>query len=73
MENQQIQTFKVGGMSCQHCVKAITSAIQALDGTAQVTVDLAAGQVQVSSALAQAELLRVLDAEGYPAQPLAGS
>ncbi|MBF7731688.1 heavy-metal-associated domain-containing protein [Pseudomonas sp. N040] len=65
-------TFKVEGMSCQHCVRAITGAIQALDGAAQVTVDLTAGQVEVGSTLDQGELLRLLDEQGYPAQPLAG-
>ncbi|WP_229732262.1 heavy-metal-associated domain-containing protein [Pseudomonas sp. N040] len=72
MGNKQILTFKVEGMSCQHCVRAITGAIQALDGAAQVTVDLTAGQVEVGSTLDQGELLRLLDEQGYPAQPLAG-
>ena len=35
--------FKVENMSCQHCVSAITRALQALDPAAQVCVDLARG------------------------------
>lgn len=38
-----MQQFKVSGMSCGHCVRAITQAIQALEQTARVEVDLAGG------------------------------
>jgi copper chaperone len=33
-------TFEVDGMSCEHCVKAITKAIGELPGTGGVIVDL---------------------------------
>jgi copper chaperone len=33
-------TFDVDGMSCDHCVKAITKAIGELPGTGDVAVDL---------------------------------
>ena len=39
--------FKVEGMSCQHCVSAVTNAIRERDAGAQVQVDLAAGKVVV--------------------------
>ena len=35
--------LKVDGMTCGHCAKAVTGAIQALDSEARVQVDLAAG------------------------------
>ncbi|WP_147819089.1 heavy-metal-associated domain-containing protein [Salidesulfovibrio onnuriiensis] len=34
---------KVNGMSCQHCVKSVTDALDALDGVINVSVDLASG------------------------------
>ena len=37
-----MQVFNVQGMSCGHCVKAITQALQAKDPAASVRVDLAA-------------------------------
>ncbi|MFP3154328.1 copper chaperone CopZ [Lachnospiraceae bacterium ZAX-1] len=40
--------LKVDGMSCEHCVKAITKAVGALSGVDQVTVDLDAKTVAVS-------------------------
>ena len=39
--------FKVDGMSCGHCVNAITKTIGALPGVANVAVDLATKSVVV--------------------------
>lgn len=41
--------FQVEGMSCQHCVAAVTKAVQALDPDARVQVELQSGRVQVES------------------------
>lgn len=40
-----MRTIKVKGMSCQHCVKAVTKALSELEGVADVKVDLMAGEV----------------------------
>ncbi len=40
--------IKVEGMSCQHCVKAVTGALQALPGVAEAKVDLEAGTAAVT-------------------------
>ncbi len=40
--------LKVEGMSCAHCVKAVTSAVSALPGVSGVTVDLGAKTVTVA-------------------------
>ena len=39
------KTLKVEGMSCEHCVKAVTRAVSDLPGTARVKADLKAGTV----------------------------
>ncbi|MDR1131227.1 MAG: copper ion binding protein [Oscillospiraceae bacterium] len=39
--------LSVDGMSCDHCVKAITKAVAALPGVADVAVDLKAKTVTV--------------------------
>jgi copper chaperone len=67
-----MHVFKVEGMSCQHCVAAITRAILAQDSAAQVQVDVSAGLVRISSTLQQAELLRLLVDQGYPALAVQG-
>lgn len=63
--------FEVKDMSCGHCVKAITQAVQALDRDAQVRVDLAAQRVEVDSARSDAGAVRAAIAgAGYTPQPV---
>ena len=40
-------TLNVEGMSCGHCVQAVTNAVSALPGIGSVAVDLSAGTVTV--------------------------
>jgi copper ion binding protein len=42
-------TYTVTGMTCAHCVKAVTSEISELPGVDDVQVDLASGAVTVTS------------------------
>ncbi|WP_312935837.1 heavy-metal-associated domain-containing protein [Pseudomonas sp.] len=63
-----MQVFNVQGMTCGHCVKAVTAAVQAQDPTAEVKVDLAARQVSVKSPLAAQQILESIREEGYPAE-----
>lgn len=42
-------TFQVQGMSCGHCVNSVQSEVSAIDGVTAVDVDLASGQVTVTS------------------------
>ncbi|MCP1516228.1 copper chaperone [Pseudomonas migulae] len=60
-----MQVFNVQGMSCGHCVKAITQALQAKDPAASVQVDLAAKEVGVESALTADQVIAVISEEGY--------
>lgn len=60
-----MQVFKVQGMSCGHCVRAITQAVQARDRAAEVQVDLAVGEVRVASRLPVDELIEAIAEEGY--------
>ena len=60
-----MQVFNVQGMSCGHCVKAITNAVQAKDPAASVRVDLATKEVGVESALSAEQVIEVISEEGY--------
>ena len=40
-------SYKVTGMSCEHCVNAVTSELRRLDGVSAVTVDLVPDGVSV--------------------------
>lgn len=59
------ETFQVQGMSCGHCVKAVTQAIEALDASAQVHIDLPSGRVEVQSQYSRDVLKRAIAEEGY--------
>lgn len=41
-------TVTVQGMTCDHCVRAVTDAVAKLDGVDDVAVDLDTGRVEVS-------------------------
>jgi len=60
-----MQVFNVQGMSCGHCVKAITQALQAMDPAASVRVDLAAKEVGVESTLTNDQVIAAISEEGY--------
>ena len=58
--------FSVPDMTCGHCVKAITSAIAAIDPQAVVQVDLVAHHVRVDKAVVnEAALAEALRDAGY--------
>jgi copper chaperone len=41
-----METIKIKGMSCQHCVMAVTKALDAIEGIENVTVDLEGGEAR---------------------------
>ncbi|PHK93758.1 heavy metal transport/detoxification protein [Pseudoroseomonas rhizosphaerae] len=61
-------TLTVRGMSCGHCVRAVTEAIRAEDPAAEVAVDLAAGTVRAATALPRARVAALVAEEGYAVQ-----
>ena len=64
-----MQKFQVKGMSCGHCVRAVTQAVQALDAGAEVQVDLPKGEVRVLSELPAERLMAAIREEGYEVVP----
>jgi copper chaperone len=42
-------TYTVSGMTCGHCVSSVTEEVTQIDGVLDVQVDLASGQVTVTS------------------------
>ncbi len=59
------QIFKVEGMSCQHCAKAVTKAVKQMDAEAQVQVDLDKKQVVVESKRPREAIAQAIAEEGY--------
>jgi copper chaperone len=64
-------TFRVEDMTCGHCARTITQAIEAVDGEAKVTVDLTQHLVVVEGTQANAGTLRTAIAKaGYTPVPV---
>lgn len=63
------QTFAMTGLTCGHCVAAVSSEVAALPGVTAVTVSLAAGgvstlHVAADSALSPSQVAGALDEAG---------
>lgn len=63
-------TYQVPDMHCQHCVNAITSAIQKDMPQARVNVDLDTNLVVVSDAPAADQVAAAIEKAGYTARQL---
>lgn len=62
------QSFKVAGMSCGHCVRAVTEAVHEVDQAALVQVDLPTGTVTVQSSAEPTALSAAITSAGYEVQ-----
>ena len=63
-----MQVFNVEGMTCGHCVRAVTQAVQTKDPAASVNVNLAAKEVGVESRLSAEQVIELITEEGYSAK-----
>lgn len=63
-----MQVLSVEGMTCGHCVRAVTQAVQSQDPAASVKVDLAAKEVGVDSRLSAEQVIAAITEEGYSAK-----
>ncbi len=64
-------TLKVGGMSCGHCVMAVTQALKGVEGVADAKVDLQAGKAVVEydeSRATKQDLVGAVEEVGYSAE-----
>lgn len=56
----------VEGMTCGHCVRTITTAIQKLDNSALVDIDLSTGEVGIrSNSIGTTAATQAIQDEGY--------
>jgi copper chaperone len=62
------QTYRVTGMTCQHCTIAVTDEVTKLAGVETVDVDLDAKLVRVSGAeIDRGAVVAAIDEAGYDA------
>lgn len=60
------KTYVVEGMTCEHCVKAVTEEVSAIPGTPDVQVDLASGRVAVTGEhFSDADVQAAVEEAGY--------
>lgn len=61
------QSYTVTGMTCEHCVKAVTEEVRAIDGVTDVQVDLDTGGLTINSTapVEDAAVAAAVDEAGY--------
>jgi len=59
--------FNVEGMSCNHCVMAVTNAVKRVEGVADVSVDLEKGTAKVVCAddTVDGDIVEAIEEEGF--------
>jgi len=66
MSDGEQRTYNVTGMSCEHCVAAVSASVGELAGVSGVDVDLANGNVVVRGSDVDGEAVRAaIEAAGY--------
>jgi copper chaperone len=60
--------FQVPAVSCGHCVKAVTEAVQSVDDEAKVQVDLTQHRVTVETSQERQAIVDALAEAGYPVE-----
>lgn len=61
------KTIRISGMSCGHCVAAVTRALEGLSGVSKVSVSLEENRAEIecSEAVLDEEIKSVIEEEGY--------
>lgn len=62
--------LKVTGMSCNHCVMAVTEALRAVPNVKDASVDLNRSEATVEGEAKPADLIKAIEDEGYQAEEL---
>jgi copper chaperone len=55
-------------MTCGHCERAVTQAVQRVDPAAQVQIDRPSGKVNVQTAQPREQIAQAIADEGYAVQ-----
>lgn len=62
--------FHIPDMSCNHCVKTLTNAIQQVDANAKVTIELAKYELIVTGANDPQQITQAIKEAGFTPQLL---
>ncbi len=61
-------TLRIKGMTCGHCVAAVTQALQSVNGVESAQVDLEKGRGVVTGTAPAERLVAAVEEEGYEAE-----
>ena len=62
-------TYRVPGMTCDHCVAAVDGEVRKVAGVSGVEVDLETKEVRVSGTAARDDVVAAIDEAGYDVAP----
>jgi copper chaperone len=63
--------LKIDGMTCQHCVRAVSGALQEVPGVDRVVeVSLERGEASVEGSAEASLLIAAIEEEGYKAETI---
>lgn len=60
-----MSSITIGGMSCQHCVAAVTRAMRAVPDAGEVNVDLAGGKATWTGGAPASAMAAAVRDQGY--------
>jgi copper chaperone len=64
-----MQTYEIKGMTCNHCVMAVTKALSKVPGVSKVQgVDLASGRAVIDGSPDEKAVIAAITDEGYEAK-----
>jgi copper chaperone len=61
-------TLSVTGMTCDHCARSVSKALQTVAGVENVSVSLDTGRARIDGKASPGALIRAIEEEGYKAQ-----
>ncbi len=72
-QNVQSTSLSIDGMSCGHCVQAVTKALSAVPGVAVMSVGVGSATIETTDRSAAAKAVAALASAGYPAKAVGDS
>ena len=63
------ETLAIGGMSCSHCVSAVRSAIEGVDGATAQSVEIGSATVDLTPEADRAALVTAIEDAGFDLAP----
>ena len=61
-------TLSIDGMSCGHCITAVTKSLSAVPGVRVESVEIGTAQIEIKDASTAGQAVAALEASGYPAR-----